>query len=344
MKKILFVLKERFYDKTNVKSYGLINSSTEISKYLNEIGCETKIVSVIDENSIDKEVYNYKPNIVIIEALWVSGKKIKELMKFKRYEKIDWIVRVHSDIGYLSAETFALKHINDYIALNEPKLFIAPNNEKFTEYLSNAMDYGFEYLPNVIIPKRIENTKSVDSDNINIGCFGALRILKNQVFQAICAIKAADLMGKKLYFHINSDVFEYPDVSSNGKLNPVLNNLEELFKDSKHVLVKHGWMENSEFHELIKTMDLGMQLSFTESFNIVTADFINNNKLIMVSDAIEWMPEIFKTSTINYWLVSVTIVCFYYFRNSRFLKKIMRKSLSKYNKKSKKIWFDFIWK
>ena len=125
-------------------------------------------------------------------------------------------------------------------------------------------------------------------------------------------------------------------------MNPVLKNLEELFKYSKHKLIEHGWKENNKFQKLIKNMDFGMQLSFTESFNIVTADFVNNNKLILVSDAINWMPNIFKTSTTNYFLVTMKIIMCYRLRNIQFLKRLMRRSLIKHNKHSKKIWADFM--
>ena len=340
MKKILFILKERFYHKSNVKSYGLINSATQIVDYLNESGYQAKAVSVINENGIDKEVYGFKPDVVVIEALWVCGEKLKELIELKRYQKIKWIVRIHSDIGYLSAETMALKYVNDYIALNKSNLVIAPNNEKFTEYLSNGMNYTFKCLPNIITIRKEKNNPIEKSDVMNIGCFGALRILKNQTFQALCAIKAANILGKTLHFHINTDVFNYVD--SEEKMNPVLKNLEELFKYSKHKLIEHGWKENNKFQKLIKNMDFGMQLSFTESFNIVTADFVNNNKLILVSDAINWMPNIFKTSTTNYFLVTMKIIMCYRLRNIQFLKRLMRRSLIKHNKHSKKIWADFM--
>ena len=46
-------------------------------------------------------------------------------------------------------------------------------------------------------------------------------LLKNQLFQAMCAIEAADILGKKLQFHVNGDIL--------NPHNPVLKNLEKLF-------------------------------------------------------------------------------------------------------------------
>lgn len=339
--KILFVLKSRFYNNMHVKSYGLVNSASHVARYLETIGCETKVVTVIDGNYIDKEIYDYKPDVVIIEALWVTGAKLKELIEIKRYKKIKWIVRIHSDIGYLSAETFALKYVNDYIALDKPNLIIAPNNKDLVEYLSNALHIDLEYLPNIIQYKHPHHPHRYvqSSDIMHVGCFGALRILKNQVFQALCAIKAADALNKTLHFHVTVVRGKNDE---NGKLNPVLENLEELFVRSKHHLIIHDWKENDEFQHLIKKMDVGLQLSYTESFNIVTADFIRNNIPILVSDAINWMPTMLRTSTTDYNKVMKDIIYLYKHRDSERLIRKMHESLNEHNLHAKRVWLDFI--
>jgi hypothetical protein len=334
--KILFLLKKRGYGdygySTNGSSYGLINSSLQLIYFLEKEGFECKVETVNDGNDIDKEVYNYKPNIVIIEALWVSAEKMKELIELTRYKNIKWIIRIHSDIGFLSSETFATKYINDYISLHKKNLIIGINNKNFMENYGHVLNYKFVYLPNVIKTneKNIEY-ENIKNEYINIGCFGALRILKNQCFQAICAIKAADILNKKLKFYITLDT-----------KNSIYFNLKEIFKNSKHELIVYDWQTHDEFQKLIQKMDLGLQLSFTESFNIVAADFVNNNKLILVGDSITWMPNILKTSTINYNHVINKIVFIYIFRNLKILKLYAKYKLNKYNNKAKKEWLKFL--
>ena len=341
MEKILFILKERPYytNNTNIKSYGLINSSKHMAMYLENLGYHVNVVTVVDANGIDKVLFEYKPNMAIIEALWVPPEKLKELIEMPRYRKLQWVIRVHSDIGFLSAETLSLSYINDYIALNKNNLTIAPNHKPFTEYLSNALRYELIYLPNVIHEKKHEgwdNGNSHESPIINVGCFGALRLLKNQPFQALCAIKAADILEKKLHFHITADVHKDP------VLNPVVKNLEELFKNSPHKLIKHDWQENDNFAEIIEKMDLGLQLSYTESFNIVAADFINCEVPIIVGEAIWWMPNILKTSTIDYDKTVRKIMAIYQNKDSNFIKLLMIRSLSRYNRESKRVWDKFL--
>jgi len=340
--KILFVLKERFYNNSLVKSYGLMNSATHVSNFLNFMGYDSKVVMVIDGNSIDKEVYEFKPDIVIIEALWVTPDKMRELIEIKRYQNIQWVVRVHSDSGFLSSETFALKYINDYINLDKPNLTIAPNCDQFTNYLSEAMGVNLVYLPNVIRVERNKSELDKDSPILNIGCFGSLRILKNILFQAICSIKAADRLNKELHFHITLDANLEDGYQPDSATNPVLRNLEELFKFSRHSLIKHKWQHYDEFQDLVRHMDIGLQLSYTESFNIVAADFVNNDIPIITSDAIDWIPSILRTSTTNYDKATDKIVRIY---NSIFLKYIksrMHENLREYSKNSEKIWINFI--
>lgn len=341
MEKILFILKERPYytNNTSVKSYGLINSSLNLAMYLGDLGYAVDVVTVVDANGIDKVLYEYKPDIAIIEALWVPSFKLKELMEMPRYKHIEFVIRIHSDVGFLSAETLSLTYINEYIALNKKKLTIAPNHKTFTEYLANALKHKLEYLPNIIHEVEHEKWNSHnkhESHVINVGCFGALRLLKNQPFQALCAIKACDDLEKKLHFHITADV--HKDTS----INPVIKNLEELFRNSPHKLVKHDWKENDDFIELIEQMDIGMQLSYTESFNIVTSDFINAEVPIIVSEAIWWMPNILKTSTIDYDAVVKKFISVYRNLDSNFLRLLMRRSLSKYNKGAKNAWDEFL--
>jgi hypothetical protein len=335
-KRVLFLLKERFYNSSKL-SYGLINSATHIARFLERKGYDCKIETVIDSNFIDKEVFEFKPDFVIIEALWVSAEKLKELIEIERYKHINWIVRVHSDVGFLSSETMAIKYINDYIDLKKKNLSIALNNKEFDEYLSIDLHYKLDYLPNIIC----KNIKSFSpdcerKDHIDIACFGALRLLKNQCFQAICAIAAADKMGKTLHFHITKDA------KSDQVINPVLNNLEQIFKKTHHKLIIHDWLDNMDFQKLIQKMDIGMQLSFTESFNIVTADFINNNRLILVSDCIKWMPDFLKTSTTDYNKVINDIIFTYENKNNILFKYISRRHLSKFNMAAKKEWLHFL--
>lgn len=337
--KFLFILKDRVYNKEYATSYGLLNSANQVSEFLNTQGHHSEVVSVFDGNAIDKEVHRFKPDVVVIEALWVPTLKLKELIELKKYRNITWIVRIHSDIGFLSAETQALKYTNEYLKLKKPNLIVAPNNyDLFHNLLPIYNDHALTYLPNIItVNDEITYEHKPEKNHIDVGCFGALRILKNQVYQAVCAINMADKLNKRLHFHINFDVAKSSESS-------VYKNLVELFDAThgRHKLIVHNWLNKEDFAELIQKLDLGMQISYTESFNIVTADFINNGTLIAISKAIAWPPDYNKTSTINYKKTIRRLTILYRFRNSKILKWINKLYLKIYNKKAKKTWLNFI--
>ena len=51
-------------------------------------------------------------------------------------------------------------------------------------------------------------------------------------------------------------------------------------------------------------MDVGMQCSMSESFNIVSADFVKMGVPIVVSNDIEWMPGLLKASPTDWVSIS----------------------------------------
>jgi len=46
-------------------------------------------------------------------------------------------------------------------------------------------------------------------------------------------------------------------------------------------------MEHNDFIRVVKSMDIGMQVSLSESFNIVAADFVSNGVPLVGSPDIE---------------------------------------------------------
>lgn len=72
---------------------------------------------------------------------------------------------------------------------------------------------------------------------IDIGCFGAVRPLKNQLMQAIAAISFARSRGLHLRFHMNGTRIE-----GGG---PVLKNITAMFARSPDAeLVLHPWFDH----------------------------------------------------------------------------------------------------
>jgi hypothetical protein len=348
-KKVLFILKRRedygqeHYSNEGLTT-GLYNSATFVCNMLNANNIDSKIVVVIDNNDIDREVNQYSPTHVIIEGLWVVPEKFEVLKKL--HKKVKWIIRIHSNSPFLANEGIAFdwiaKYTNSYsvnIATNAPEM-----NEELRHYVrrkfaltpikeENLIHNLSNYYPEDHQPAK--NTNFKNNEHINIGCFGAIRPLKNHMIQAISAVKFADDIGKKLRFHINIGRIE-----QNGL--PVYNNLKAYFNnlvDKGHELVEHQWMPREEFLQLCRSMDIGMQVSFSETFNIVAADFINQGVPVVTSREIPWVNGLYKCRTTS--SASIVKILKRVYNQPKINVLLNRSNLISYSKKAKKVWMRF---
>ena len=145
------------------------------------------------------------------------------------------------------------------------------------------------YLPNYYPQEYKRKDFDVNDDFIDIGCFGAVRPLKNHLLQAIASVKFADHIGKKLRFHVNVGRAEI-------KGEPVMSNLHHLFGhlyESGHHLITNTWTPREEFLTLCAKMDVGLQVSFSETFNIVGADLISQGVPLVLSEEIPWADPLY---------------------------------------------------
>jgi hypothetical protein len=336
--KILFICKERtnFYGYGYGNSIGLINSSTFIANYLNDIGIESKIVVVTDANYIDREVFAYKPTHVIMEALWVTPAKMEELIKIKRYSNTTWIIRLHSKIPFISLEGIAFEWITGYAKLmgEYNNFFVSVNSPEFVEDLRKILFVKSFYLPNIYYPKDSATKVVVVKDHFDVASFGAIRPFKNQLIQAIAAIEYGEETGQTIHFHINADRQEQSGDN-------VYKNLKALFAGTKHQLIGHPWMSHKDFIKVVVQMDIGLQVSLSESFDIVAADFISNGIPLIGSKDITWMPKIFRADPnssediLDKMRLIIDTQSFGFY-------KLNAIYLDWYNRKAKKVWRDYL--
>jgi hypothetical protein len=317
----LFINKKMHdYEGKKEISNGLRTSALFVVNMLLAEGHRAKLVEAIDGNSIDALVSQNKPRRVVIEAIWVTPAKMAELQRL--WPKVKWTVRVHSEIPFLSNEGNAVAWIAAY---RNQGVEIAFNSEE------TALDFeilgSVSYLPN-FYPLRKPRPSRPSSDCLNVGCFGAIRPLKNQLIQAFSAIQYAKEMGLKLVFHMNGSRIE-----QSGSNN--LKNISALLDAAGHTLELHPWLTHDEFLELISEMDICLQVSLSESFNITSADAVSMGVPLVGSDAIEWLPRRSRAKVNSAWsivqamkLADVTAVIM----NHAALEKYIQNSVTIWNK------------
>lgn len=169
---------------------------------------------------------------------------------------------------------------------------------------------------------------------LDVGCFGAIRPLKNTLIQAVAAIRFAHERGQHLRFHVNGDRLEQSG-------NQVLKNVEALFAATSHELVKHPWMPHDHFIGVVRQMDLGLQVSLSESFNIVVADFVSSGVPIIVSPDVDWMPR-YLTANPNSTDSIVNAMGMAWGLSRSVIRMINRAYLAWHNRNARKEWMGYL--
>jgi len=342
---ILFILKRREDYNSIVHSpkglsTGLFNSASFVVDMLNKSGIKASLEVAIDNNCIDRLVTKHKPTHVIIEALWVVPSKFAELIPL--HPKVKWIVRLHSEMPFMAGEGIAINWIGDYLTFPEVSVGVnAPRMlDEVRTMIRNKPDWTKAqvnerviYLPNYY-PQDYWDIKGIikKSDVVNIGCFGAVRPLKNHLLQAFAALKFANRIGKKLHFHINVGREEM-------KGQPVLHNLQGMFMQlagTGHQLIMHDWVQREDFLNLCRQMDIGMQVNFSETFNIVGADLISMGVPLVGTKEIPWCSTLYSVDPTSSDEISTALLETYHLPWLNVL--LNRRNLTKYTSKTNKIW------
>jgi glycosyltransferase involved in cell wall biosynthesis len=334
MNKILFILKKRSVysdgEQTNFDS-GLYNSARLVSEMLVDNRVESTLVQVVDNNEIDKYCTQYRPDVVIIEAIWVVPSKFEILKKL--HPKITWIIRLHSELPFLANEGIAMSWLREYVKYD--KVYIGSNSKYLIDALDPLLRTKIIYLPNYYkVNNNIYVNQYKDPKKLNVGIFGAIRPMKNTLTQAVAAINYADKHNKILFLHINSG-----RVEQNG--DNVLKNLRALFNETPHELVEHGWLSRDDFSKLIAKMDICLQVSLTETYNIVAADVINQNVPVVTSNEIPFVSYFSKVSSnknVDKMIKTIKFNLVF----SRLLAKINKFLLRRNSLKAKKVWLKFV--
>lgn len=249
--------------------------------------CIEHIVSLVPHvvrarvDSIDHVItamQSYKAPAVMFEGMWVDEAGFRRIKAL--FPNTELFVHIHSHVAFLTAEAMAFHNLKMYQTMGVKVVF---NNYKTMAALNlkNSL-----FLPNIYTCHFYDRILGTDSGTINIGCHGSLRPLKNQVLQAACAIQYAEISGKKLNFHMNLDRSENSGVDVHASLK----GLFSLYPN--HTLVNDPWLRQYDFIQACRKLDLGMQISMSETFNLVSADYVAAGIPILVSSEIDWAcPE-----------------------------------------------------
>lgn len=224
-------------------------------------------------------------HVIVSAPSWIQPQDFYELSI--DYSNVQFVQLNHSGAAYLSIDKFGIRNIREVAAYQQMthNIRVAANNERVAKFISQSMGVDALYLPNLYDTETFVNpfTPHRVGDVLRIGSFGASRPWKNQ----LCAAEAAVMIGRALGCDI--ELFVNSKRPDGGER--MIESREELFHDLPGMKIKYvPWASWPQFRDISATMNLLIQPSFDETFNVCTADGIAEGVPSVTTSALEWTP------------------------------------------------------
>lgn len=276
----------------HVSHIGLGVSALNTAKVLRENGIAADVWPILNAKDLANRIAsaNPRPSHVVIAAPWLPTLDLQALLVF-RYPDVQFAVTCHSNVGFLSADPHAITNFRQDLDLEQGSLNFAcaGNSRRFVTFIKSSYQRPCIWLPNLYYFEECAASprRPWSGGTIRIGSFGAVRPLKNNLSAAAAALEIAERMHTNVEFHISVGRVE-------GGYT-VVRAIEAMLSGSPRVtLKKDEWFQWPQFRSLVRSMHLLIQPSFSETFNMVTADGAAESIPSVVSDAIDWAPDDWK--------------------------------------------------
>lgn len=227
---------------------------------------------------------------VVVSAPWISTAHFSQLCAM--FSQTTFAMNCHSNVGFLQADSHGIELIREQLALETGvhNFHVAANSERCCEYLTEAYGDPTTYLPNLYFidghPRHSRPGWHHTGGVLRIGIFGATRSLKNMLTAVGAAVIIARDLKAQTEIWINTGRADGPEVSR------IMRAIRALTTGLPHVQIKEAsWATWPNFRKLVGSMHLLLQPSYTESFNMVTADGAHEGVPSVVSSAITWAPR-----------------------------------------------------
>lgn len=287
--RIIIAFKNPKVDNPQASHIGLGVTAGNAAEVLVEHGFNADALPVVDGYYVrDKLRQNGWPGVthVILCAPYIDTPFLESLCR--EFPRIQFAVVFHSNVGFLQADKWAVKVMREQMELERRigNFHLAGNCEKFCDAVTATYGAACTLLPNLYyLDGPIERQRQPwAGGDLQIGIFGATRLLKNLMTAAWAAIQIGREFNVPTTIHISCGREE----GGSG----VLQCVREMCANVGGIhLIEESWQPWLEFRRIIRRMNLMMQPSFTESFNGVTADGIAEGVPSVVSPAIDWVPK-----------------------------------------------------
>lgn len=285
---------KNFAANKNISHIGLGVSALNTCKTLIQEGipCEVwQIVSAAELTSRLQRDESKKPKTpithIVISAPWILTKDLELLCH--QYPSIHFAVNCHSNVGFLQADPNGMKLLREGLDLEMavPNFSLSANSKKMAHWIEDAYKNPCAVLPNLYFLNGMDkhHRPLYHGGVLRLGCFGAIRPQKNLASAVAAGIEISYELKAPTEIWISSG-------RSEGGGNTILSTVREMVRGLPTVSLREsGWQSWPSFRSLVGSMHLLLQPSYTESFNMVSADGIAEGVATVVSDAIDWVPS-----------------------------------------------------
>ena len=288
MPKLILAYKN-FAASKNVSHIGLGVAALNTSKVLHRQGVDVEVCPVTSARDLAAGLQRCGATHVVVSAPWIASPEIQNLIA--AFPSTRFAVNCHSNVGFLQADSNGVRLVREgmEIEMGSPRFHIAGNSLKFCNWIHAAYGAPCTYLPNLYYLDTMPEAVPVyQGGTLRIGGFGATRPLKNFMSAAGAALTLARSMKSRLELWISTGRTEGGGDTIVRAMRAMLDGLPGIS------IVDSGWQSWPKFRQIAGHMHLLLQPSYTESFNMVTADGIAEGVASVVSDAIDWAPDHWK--------------------------------------------------
>lgn len=279
---------KNFAANKNISHIGLGVAAMNTAKMLRKEGAASEVWPIVNAADLRSRL-NDTISHVVVSAPWIQTVEWQRITM--DFPNIQFAVNCHSNVGFLQADTNGVKLLRESMEVERAtwNFHLSGNSLKFCRWIRHAYESPCTYLPNLYY---LDNSAPLarplySGGTLRIGAFGATRQLKNFMSAAGAALEIASSLRVGLELWVSSGRTE-------GGLG-IIDAVRAMLTGLPNVkLVEGGWQSWPKFRTTVRHMHLLMQPSYTESFNMVTADGIAEGVPSVVSDAIDWAPEHWK--------------------------------------------------
>jgi len=286
----LILAYKNFAAHRHISHIGLGVSALNTCKVLRRAGVAADVWPIVSAAELRDRLKDDPATHVVVSAPWIPTMELHLLSRANSSTR--FAVNCHSNVGFLQADSNAVRLVREAMEVEAAShnFHLSGNSQKFCRWVRSAYTRPCTYLPNLYY---------LDSDSLpwrplyaggtlRIGAFGATRPLKNFMSAAGAALEITHRYKANLELWLSAGRVE-------GGGDTILRSARAMLEGLPNVkLVENGWQSWPKFRQSVAHMHLLLQPSYTESFNMVTADGVAEGVPSVVSHAIDWAPEHWK--------------------------------------------------